>query len=58
MTKDGEMCWTTPAREDRPFDASTTNDKGKKLTVTRVAYMPAVDAKVSLEPAEAAYFPA
>ena len=37
MTKDGEMCWTT-----RPVAIGhsmvTTNDKGRKLKVTRVAY--------------------
>jgi hypothetical protein len=38
MTKDGEMCWTT-----RPVSIGhsmvTTNDKGRKLKVTRVAYV-------------------
>jgi hypothetical protein len=38
MTKDGEMCWTT-----RPVKIGhsmvTRNDKGKKLTVTRTAYV-------------------
>ncbi len=37
MTKDGEMCWTT-----RPVKIGqsmvTTNDKGRKLRVTRVKY--------------------
>src|SRR5437868_4948895 len=37
MTKDGEECWTT-----RPVKIGhsmiTTNDKGRKLKVTRVAY--------------------
>jgi hypothetical protein len=39
MTKEGEMCWTT-----RPVNIGhsmvTTNDKGEKLKVTRVAYKP------------------
>ena len=39
MTKEGEMCWTT-----RPVKIGhsmvTTNDKGKKLKVTRVHYTP------------------
>jgi hypothetical protein len=39
MTKDGEICWTT-----RPVKIGhsmvTTNDKGEKLTVTRVKYTP------------------
>ena len=39
MTKDGEMCWTT-----RPVSIGhsmvTKNDKGRKLTVTRVKYTP------------------
>lgn len=37
MTKDGEMCWTThPVKIGHSF--VTTNDKGRKLKVTRVAY--------------------
>ena len=37
MTKDGEMCWTTtPVAVGHSFVA--TNDKGRKLKVTRVAY--------------------
>jgi hypothetical protein len=39
MTKEGEVCWTTkPLKVGESFD--TTNDKGDKLTVTRVAYKP------------------
>lgn len=38
MTNDGEMCWTT-----RPVSIGhsmvTTNDKGRKLKVTRVKYV-------------------
>src|SRR6476620_4139724 len=38
MTKEGEVCWTT-----RPTKIGhsmvTTNDKGKKLKVTRIAYV-------------------
>jgi len=37
MTKDGEMCWTTaPVKIGNSF--VTTNDKGRKLKVTRVKY--------------------
>jgi len=37
MTKEGEMCWTTaPVKIGHSF--VTTNDKGRKLKVTRVAY--------------------
>lgn len=39
MTKEGELCWTT-----RPVAIghwmTTRNDKGEKLTVKRVAYVP------------------
>ena len=39
MTKEGEVCWTT-----RPVKVGhsmvTTNDKGQKLKVTRIAYVP------------------
>ena len=39
MTKEGEMCWTT-----KPTNVGqsmvTTNDKGEKLKVTRVKYVP------------------
>jgi hypothetical protein len=39
MTNDGEMCWTTqPVKIGQSM--TTTNDKGKKLKVTRVAYTP------------------
>jgi len=39
MTKDGEVCWTTkPVKIGHSME--TTNDKGEKLTVTRVAYSP------------------
>ncbi|NUR11415.1 MAG: hypothetical protein HOQ20_06150 [Bradyrhizobium sp.] len=39
MNKDGEMCWTThPTKIGHSM--KTTSDKGKKLTVTRVAYKP------------------
>ncbi len=38
MTKDGEMCWTTrPVRIGHSM--VTTNGKGRKLKVTRVAYV-------------------
>ena len=39
MTNDGEMCWTTkPVKIGQSM--VTTNDTGKKLKVTRVAYTP------------------
>jgi len=39
MTKDGEMCWTTkPTKIGQSM--VTTNDKGEKLKVTRVKYVP------------------
>jgi hypothetical protein len=41
MDKSGEQCWTTsptPIEIGQSFE--TTNDKGEKLTVTRVAYTP------------------
>ena len=39
MTKEGEVCWTTkPVAIGHSF--VTTNDKGRKLKVTRVAYKP------------------
>lgn len=39
MTKEGEVCWTTkPLAVGQSMD--TVSDKGEKLTVTRVAYMP------------------
>ena len=39
MTKDGEICWTTkPVKIGHSME--TTNDKGEKLMVTRVAYSP------------------
>jgi hypothetical protein len=39
MDKEGEVCWTTqPVEIGQSMD--TTSDKGEKLTVTRVAYVP------------------
>ena len=40
MTKDGQDCWTSPANIEVGESAEITNDKGEKLTVTRVAYVP------------------
>ncbi len=39
MNKDGEMCWTVV---DTAIGQTTEtiNDKGEKLMVTRVAYVP------------------
>ena len=39
MTSDGEECWTVRAVAVG-HSMATTSDKGHKLTVTRVAYMP------------------
>ena len=39
MTKEGEMCWTTHAVAIG-HSMTTTNDKGRKLTVHRTAYVP------------------
>ncbi len=39
MDQEGELCWTTtPTEIGQSFE--TTSDKGEKLTVTRVAYVP------------------
>jgi hypothetical protein len=40
MTKEGPDCWTSPANTEVGESAEITNDKGEKLTVTRVAYVP------------------
>ena len=39
MTKEGEMCWTTHAVAVG-HSMNTVNDKGRKLTVHRTAYVP------------------
>ena len=40
MTKEGEVCWTTPAHAMRPGQSFVTrSDKGQKLRVTRIAYV-------------------
>lgn len=39
MDKEGEVCWTDPMLAVGQ-SGETTNDKGEKLTVTRVAYTP------------------
>lgn len=39
MTKEGEICWTTPGHAlATGHSFLTTSDKGEKLKVTRVAY--------------------
>ena len=40
MTKEGELCWTTPASGALKIGHSfvTRSDKGQKLKVTRIAY--------------------
>jgi hypothetical protein len=40
MTKDGELCWTTPKSALKVGQSfTTTSDKGRKLKVTRIAYV-------------------
>ncbi|MEO6580372.1 MAG: hypothetical protein ABIN83_04395 [Sphingomicrobium sp.] len=39
MTKEGQVCWTTPANTEVGASADITSDKGEKLTVTRQAYV-------------------
>jgi hypothetical protein len=39
MTKEGEICWTDPMAAVGS-SGETTSDKGEKLTVKRVAYVP------------------
>ncbi len=39
MNQEGEVCWTAAATEIGQ-SMETTSDKGEKLTVTRVAYVP------------------
>ena len=39
MTKDGEICWTDP-KLAVGSSGETVSDKGEKLTVKRVAYIP------------------
>ncbi|HET7708491.1 MAG TPA: hypothetical protein VFK50_03030 [Sphingomicrobium sp.] len=39
MNKDGEVCWTDPMLAEGQ-SGETTSDKGEKLTVKRVAYVP------------------
>ena len=39
MNQEGEVCWTT-AQTEIGQSMETTSDKGEKLTVTRVAYVP------------------
>ena len=39
MNKDGEVCWTDPMLAEGQ-SGETTSDKGEKLTVKRIAYVP------------------
>jgi hypothetical protein len=40
MTKEGEICWTTPGSELKVGHSFVaTSDKGRKLRVSRVAYV-------------------
>lgn len=39
MNQDGEICWTDPMLAEGA-SAESTSDKGEKLTVKRVAYVP------------------
>jgi hypothetical protein len=41
MTKEGEVCWTTPKHMPAVGHSFvTTSDKGRKLKVTRIKYTP------------------
>lgn len=40
MTKEGQRCWTAPASVEIGSSADITGDKGEKMTVKRVAYVP------------------
>ena len=39
MTKEGQVCWSAPAKLEVGQSAEITSDKGEKLTVKRVAYV-------------------
>ena len=39
MTKDGEICWSDPMLAEGA-SGETTSDKGEKLAIKRVAYVP------------------
>ena len=40
MTKEGQDCWTAPANIEVGQSTEITSDKGEKLTVTRIEYVP------------------
>lgn len=40
MTDEGQVCWTAPANAEVGESLEVTSDKGEKLTVTRVEYVP------------------
>lgn len=40
MTDEGQVCWTAPANMEIGESADITSDKGEKLTVKRVEYVP------------------
>ena len=42
MNQDGEVCWTDPKLEVGQ-SGETTSDKGEKLNVKKIAYVPAPD---------------
>ena len=42
MNSDGDMCWTDPKLEPGA-SGETVNDKGEKLTLKRIAYLPVPD---------------
>ena len=42
MNADGEMCWTDP-RLEPGASGETVNDKGEKLAIKRIAYLPVPD---------------
>ena len=42
MNSEGEMCWTDPKLEPGA-SGETVNDKGEKLAIKRIAYLPVPD---------------
>ena len=40
MTDEGQVCWTAPANMEIGESADITSDKGEKITVRRVEYVP------------------
>ena len=40
MTDEGQVCWTVPGNVDVGGSADISSDKGERLTVTRIEYVP------------------